>query len=58
MTVYARSPCHLQGMQVLREQISSTDACRRLVRRALTNFRVPYITITPVFSICPQGERA
>ena len=38
----------------MREQISSTDACRRLVRRALTNFRVPYITITPVFSICPK----
>ncbi len=38
----------------MREQISSTDACRRLVRRALTNFRVPYITITPVFSICPH----
>ncbi|EGV33127.1 anaerobic ribonucleoside-triphosphate reductase [Thiorhodococcus drewsii AZ1] len=36
------------------EQISSTDACRRLVRRALENFRQPYITITPVFSICPK----
>lgn len=29
------------------------DACRTLVRRALTNFRLPYITITPTFSICP-----
>lgn len=36
------------------EQISSAEACKRLVRRALTSFRVPYITITPVFSICPQ----
>ena len=36
------------------EQISSTDACRRLVRRALTNYRVPYITLTPTFSICPR----
>ncbi|MCU0836276.1 MAG: ribonucleoside triphosphate reductase [Chromatiaceae bacterium] len=36
------------------EQITSTEACKRLVRRALTGFRVPYITITPVFSICPQ----
>jgi ribonucleoside-triphosphate reductase len=35
------------------ERISSVDACKRLVRRALTNFRVPYITITPTFSICP-----
>jgi ribonucleoside-triphosphate reductase len=36
------------------ERISSTDACKRLVRRALTNFRLPYITVTPVFSICPH----
>jgi ribonucleoside-triphosphate reductase len=36
------------------ERISSVDACKRLVRRALTNFRVPYITVTPVFSICPH----
>ena len=36
------------------EQIASAEACQRLVRRALTNFRLPYITVTPVFSICPQ----
>lgn len=36
------------------EQISSTEACKRLVRRALERFRLPYITITPVFSICPK----
>jgi ribonucleoside-triphosphate reductase len=36
------------------EQLSSTDACKRLVRRALTNFHLPYITVTPVFSICPH----
>lgn len=36
------------------EQISSTEACKRLVRRALTNFRTPYITVTPIFSICPH----
>ena len=36
------------------EQISSTEACKRLVRRALESFRLPYITITPVFSICPK----
>ncbi len=36
------------------EQISSTEACRRLVRRALTNYRVPYVTVTPIFSICPK----
>jgi len=35
------------------ERLSSTDACKRLVRRSLENFRLPYITITPTFSICP-----
>ena len=35
------------------ERISSGEACGQLVRRALTNFRLPYITVTPTFSICP-----
>ena len=38
----------------MHERVSSVDACRKLVRRALENFRVPYITITPTFSICPK----
>lgn len=36
------------------EKISSPEACRILVRKILTNFRLPYITITPTFSICPK----
>ncbi len=45
------------------ERITSGAACRELVRRALTNFRLPYITVTPTFSICPThgylaGEHA
>ena len=35
------------------EQSAPTDACKRLVRRALDNFRLPYVTVTPTFSICP-----
>ncbi len=35
------------------EQVSSVEACKNLVKRSLTNFRLPYITITPTFSICP-----
>ncbi len=35
------------------ERISSSEACKRLVRRALERFRIPYLTITPTFSICP-----
>jgi ribonucleoside-triphosphate reductase len=36
------------------EKISSPEACRNLVRKILNNFRLPYITITPTFSICPK----
>ena len=36
------------------ERISSATACKTLVRRVLTRFRVPYITVTPTFSICPK----
>ena len=35
------------------EPLSSADACRRLVQRALSQFRLPYLTVTPTFSICP-----
>jgi ribonucleoside-triphosphate reductase len=35
------------------ERISDADACQKLVRRALERFSLPYITITPTFSICP-----
>lgn len=35
------------------EQISSTQACKNLVRKALGRFRLPYLTVTPTFSICP-----
>ena len=38
----------------MNEAVSSAEACRDLVRRTLTNFRLPYITITPTFSICPK----
>ena len=37
----------------LPEKVSSAEACKRLVQRALGRFRLPYITITPTFSICP-----
>ena len=34
------------------ERISSGEACKRLVRTVIENYRLPYITITPVFSVC------
>ena len=44
-------------------QLSTAEACRKLVRRALENFGLPYITVTPTFSVCPRhghiaGEHA
>jgi anaerobic ribonucleoside-triphosphate reductase len=38
----------------MNERISSPGACKKLVRRALERFGLPYITITPTFSICPK----
>jgi ribonucleoside-triphosphate reductase (formate) len=36
------------------ERISSAEACKLLVRRTLERFQIPYLTITPTFSICPR----
>ena len=36
------------------ERVSSVEACKQLVKRSLENFRLPYITVTPTFSICPK----
>jgi anaerobic ribonucleoside-triphosphate reductase len=38
----------------MNERISSAQTCKTLVRRVLENYRLPYITITPTFSICPK----
>jgi ribonucleoside-triphosphate reductase (formate) len=45
------------------QRISDSTACKNLVRRSLERFSLPYITITPTFSICPKhgylaGEHA
>jgi len=48
--------CKYTGGTVLHlymsERISSGEACKRLVRKVIENYRLPYITITPVFSVC------
>ncbi|KQY25207.1 anaerobic ribonucleoside-triphosphate reductase [Cellulomonas sp. Root485] len=36
------------------ERLSTPDAARELVRRALSTFRLPYLTVTPTFSICTR----
>jgi ribonucleoside-triphosphate reductase len=36
------------------ERLTSAAACKQLVRRSLERFSLPYITVTPTFSICPK----
>lgn len=36
------------------ERISDAKTCRMLLKRILENYRIPYITVTPTFSICPK----
>lgn len=49
--------CKYTGGTVLhlymREKISSPQACKAFVKKVITHFKLPYITVTPVFSICP-----
>ena len=50
--------CRYTGGTVLHlymgERISSAEACKNLVRKVMTNYQLPYITISPTFSICPK----
>ncbi len=38
----------------LGEEIDDEDACATLVKRIAENFRVPYFSMTPTFSICEE----
>jgi ribonucleoside-triphosphate reductase len=38
----------------LGERLSSGDTTKKLVRQIIENYRLPYFTITPTFSICPK----
>ena len=38
----------------LGEQIGDTEAVKGLIRKLVTNFRLPYFTLTPTFSVCPS----
>ncbi|MDR3425648.1 MAG: ribonucleoside triphosphate reductase [Alphaproteobacteria bacterium] len=59
--------CKYTGGTVLHlymsERLDSADSCRRLIRTVLENYQLPYITITPIFSVCDEhgylkGEQA
>jgi ribonucleoside-triphosphate reductase len=32
----------------------SSDACKSLVKKAISNYQMPYISISPTFSICEK----
>jgi len=50
--------CKYTGWTVLHlymwERISDAEACKNLVRKVIENYQLPYITISPTFSICPK----
>jgi ribonucleoside-triphosphate reductase len=46
----------------LGEQLSDIEAVKTLIRKISANYRLPYFTLTPTFSVCPshgylQGEQ-
>ncbi|MEA2110730.1 MAG: ribonucleoside triphosphate reductase [Campylobacterota bacterium] len=58
LTLQDELQCKYTGGTVLhmymKERISSVESCRKLVKNIITNFRLPYITITPLFSTCEK----
>lgn len=38
----------------MKERISSVEACKSLVKSVVSNYKLPYITITPIFSVCAK----
>ena len=51
-----RLQCKYTGGTVLHlymsEKLSSAEACKRFMKKVLGNYQLPYVTITPVFSVC------
>lgn len=50
--------CKYTGGTVLHlymgERLSSAEGCRIFVKKVLENFKLPYITVTPLFSVCEK----
>ncbi len=38
----------------LGERMSDIESTKNLVKKVLTNYHLPYITVTPTFSVCPN----
>ena len=58
LTLQDELQCKYTGGTVLhlymQEKVSSIEVCRKLVKNVISNFKLPYVTITPLFSICPK----
>lgn len=50
--------CRYSGGTVMHlfigEKISDIEAVKSVVKKAFSNFKLPYITVTPTFSVCPS----
>lgn len=51
-----RLQCKYTGGTVLHlymnEKLSTAEACKKFVKKVIGNYQLPYITVTPVFSVC------
>jgi ribonucleoside-triphosphate reductase len=36
------------------EQIEDPEVCKKLVKNITSKYRLPYFTVTPTFSVCPE----
>ncbi len=50
--------CKYTGGTVLHlymnERVSSAESCRKLLQKVLSNYKLPYVTVTPLFSVCEK----
>lgn len=50
--------CKYTGGTVLHlymwERLSDSESCKKFVKTVISNYQLPYITISPTFSICPK----
>lgn len=51
-----RLQCKYTGGTVLHlymnEKLSGPEACKRFIKKVIGNYQLPYVTVTPVFSVC------
>lgn len=51
-----RLQCKYTGGTVMHlymnEKLTNTEACKGFVKNVISNYQLPYITVTPVFSVC------